>query len=508
MQLLSLLDRAEKTQYLLLLEFAKAEKPMTVSELEKKITGSSKYLAKQLQLLQERCEAYPAIHWRKYIDGWVFTCEPDFKYSDLAYDYVTESINYQLLIQLFQEGSLNFYQVLADYAISEPTYYRRVRELNQLLQEFQLKISNGRLLGPELQIRYFFYQLMLKALPFDGHPVKTAPVVTGLLDNLQEQTWQIKLQAFECHAFSLLLTIFARRWRIPHQGDLREINDLLPQLSTEPLQQQLAAAIKTAQPKMPTETLQREASLLFIFMMSFHMLPHHLPIFEDTYQRFDEGQLLHTAGDLINRYCQELMAIFSQMFTGTPMKLDDNQLIRYCFVQMAYFLQFFHGGYLNYDVEEYLSLKNVVVLEKLQIGSRQALEGVYTKLHLPFNFDDSHTHLMYNRFLGLFINIYQRHPSPLLLGFNYQGWPLARDTLHRYLTDMMKAQHVVVDHYQPGQKYDIIVTNLADPQIEKDSYATFVISDVITDKEMKRILEFISFRREHFMEFEQILAYL
>lgn len=480
--------------------FAKADGPLSIPELQKKFTGSSKYLTKQLQLLQERSAAYPALHWQKERDGWVFTCGADFKYNDLVFDYVTESINYRLLIQLFEEGSLNFYQVLQDYAISEPTYYRRIRELNQLLQEFQLKITNGHLRGPELQIRYFYYHLLLMSSPFDPHPEKKVPLLSKLWADLQDPQQPFVLQSFEGHALALLLTVFFRRWRLP-QGDLQPLS----QITAEPLQQRLAAIIKEAQPQMTQATCQREATLLYIFLMSFDLLPPDLPLLAID-QRFPE-QLLPVESQLIQRFADGLWQIFTQMFVGTPLTASEKQLIRYCLTQMGYFLYFFQGGYLNPDTEEYLSLRNVIVLEKLQIGARQALATVYQQCQLPFDLKDSHTHLMYNRFLDLFINIYQRHPSPLLLGFNYQGWPLARDTLFRYLTDIMKAQHVVVEYYRPQQRYDMVVTNLADPAIAKNSYATFVIPDGITDKELQRIMAFISYRREHFNDFQQILSY-
>ncbi len=46
--------------------------------------------------------------------------------------------------------------------ISEATLGRHISGLNQILSEFELSIQNGRLKGPEHQIRYFYFCLFRK----------------------------------------------------------------------------------------------------------------------------------------------------------------------------------------------------------------------------------------------------------------------------------------------------------------------------------------------------------
>lgn len=508
MHLLSLLDRSEQTQYLILQEFLKAEEPLTIADLQQTITGTKSFLSGQLKKLQSRSECYPALHWEQTDSGWLFYKDTDFKLTEFYYDYLQETVNYQLLIKLYQEGQLDPAVTMHEFYMSDATYFRRIKQLNQILLEFHIKIKNGRLQGDELQIRYFFYQLFLKAVPYaDTVKANKDPVIKELMEGIQE-AFQMQLQPFEYHSFFLILRVFRQRWSTRNDHDHLPIKELIPLLEEEPTYQLLREHMAKPIKKSQWAWIESECGMLYIFLHSFHILPHDLPFFAADYQRFDDGLLLPIEGNLINRTCQALYLAFSERFVGTPLKQDDQELIRYVFIQMAYFLTFFKSGYLNYETEEYVSLKNVVVLEKLQIGAEMTLREVYEQLSLPFDMEDSHTRLMYNRFLALFINIYQRHPLPLLMGFNYQGWPLARDTLRRYLQDMMLAQHVVVEDYRSGQKYDMVVTNQEDPEISENSYATFLISDVITDKEMHSVMNFISYRREHFYDFERILPYL
>ena len=42
--------------------------------------------------------------------------------------------------------------------ISESTLFRKIKELNQVLKEFEISIWQGKLVGEESQIRYFYFQ--------------------------------------------------------------------------------------------------------------------------------------------------------------------------------------------------------------------------------------------------------------------------------------------------------------------------------------------------------------
>lgn len=56
--------------------------------------------------------------------------------------------------------------LLWNFNISLATLSRRVKELNDSLKEFHLKIKSGRLTGPENQIRYFYFQLFWFGRPY------------------------------------------------------------------------------------------------------------------------------------------------------------------------------------------------------------------------------------------------------------------------------------------------------------------------------------------------------
>lgn len=81
-------------------------------------------------------------------------------------DLLRYSRKYKILLELFEHESINS-QIFCDTNnISVSTYYAELKELNQLLQEFNLVIRNNQLQGAEFQIRHFFVSLFFNCSPF------------------------------------------------------------------------------------------------------------------------------------------------------------------------------------------------------------------------------------------------------------------------------------------------------------------------------------------------------
>ncbi|WP_164506912.1 helix-turn-helix domain-containing protein [Lapidilactobacillus bayanensis] len=64
--------------------------------------------------------------------------------------YLNETIQYQILLHLFDKSSYSVPNLAASLNISESTLFRQTNHLNKMLAEFNLKIKNGHLYGTEL----------------------------------------------------------------------------------------------------------------------------------------------------------------------------------------------------------------------------------------------------------------------------------------------------------------------------------------------------------------------
>lgn len=82
-------------------------------------------------------------------------------FYETVYRYVKESINYQILMAFYHDENSSIENLSFSLNVSESSIFRRIKQLNNLLSEFQIKIAHGELVGSELQIRFFYYSLFL-----------------------------------------------------------------------------------------------------------------------------------------------------------------------------------------------------------------------------------------------------------------------------------------------------------------------------------------------------------
>lgn len=81
---------------------------------------------------------------------------PTFSMKAMIMLFLNKSIKFHMVQQLFHKNKINGGYFQQNYAISSATYYRKIVELNDLLNEFNLRIKRGKLIGEEKQIRFFF----------------------------------------------------------------------------------------------------------------------------------------------------------------------------------------------------------------------------------------------------------------------------------------------------------------------------------------------------------------
>lgn len=84
---------------------------------------------------------------------------PAFTYADLLYKYLIKAPNVRILLYLLMHPFINKYILNQELGLNHSAYFRRIKRLNGLLGEFDIQIKNGRLVGNELNIRYFYTRL-------------------------------------------------------------------------------------------------------------------------------------------------------------------------------------------------------------------------------------------------------------------------------------------------------------------------------------------------------------
>ncbi|MBO0441810.1 helix-turn-helix domain-containing protein [Candidatus Enterococcus ikei] len=85
-----------------------------------------------------------------------FQTKPDYSIHTLYNELIAHAPKYKILEELLLCGAVDSSRLCEKIGISHSTYFRKINELNTFLNEFDLSIQNGYLLGSELQIRFFY----------------------------------------------------------------------------------------------------------------------------------------------------------------------------------------------------------------------------------------------------------------------------------------------------------------------------------------------------------------
>lgn len=167
MQLTKLLDRSEQRQFDVLQLLLKSVYPVTISEIGKTFNINRNTAKSCCDDLSSMLSSFNGKIQLTETDGWVALDrqQATISLTEIYELYLKHSVKYQLLIYLFKHDYFDAADMVQKLNTSSSTLTRRVKELNQLLHDFQLQVKDGRLLGLESQIRHFYFQLFWLGTP-------------------------------------------------------------------------------------------------------------------------------------------------------------------------------------------------------------------------------------------------------------------------------------------------------------------------------------------------------
>ncbi|MDT2595670.1 helix-turn-helix domain-containing protein [Enterococcus dongliensis] len=134
--------------------------------------------------------------------------------TDVYYSYLKDAVKYQILMHLLAYGTLERQKLLDSLGLSPATFTRRIRELNTLLAEFHLQIKNGKLLGSESQIRYFYFQLLWFGRPYLVNLNEFNDPTSDILLGLMKKEFDFPFTEDGQIKFKLWLSITKKRLRV------------------------------------------------------------------------------------------------------------------------------------------------------------------------------------------------------------------------------------------------------------------------------------------------------
>lgn len=484
MELISLLDRNERTQCLILKHLLKQTKPSPLPEMMKKIDGSKRYLQEQFQLLKKHTCSFPGVEWKETPEGIIFQKPHELNAAEIYYSYLISSMNYKLLRLLFLQGRLDATQVMLKFYISESSYYRRVRELNKVLAEFDLKIKNGLLIGKESQIRFFYFELF-----YEGDLLKkleesnTDPEIKNLLTIVQEQL-NTTLSRFEYQRFFLLLRITRKRLSSQYLGDTSNLEILTNYLRKDPTYLLVRNLFEHYLKRYSHTKLENELTLLYLFIQSIGVLPYMSPFFEHTYMLVEKGELFGDTHHLINQMNHLSMENLSNCLVPLDLDIEDERLKISTICRINMLILYFEGGFVYFDKEAAFELEELVPERNVNQEAIQLLKALYCTAEKEFHMNGSKEVNLYTHYALLLGYLLRKYPTYLRVGVDYEGSRLGQATLLVYLKDVLQEGGVIVEQFTASKHYDLAITNTSPIEVGENVDRLFLLTDFISLKEI------------------------
>lgn len=490
----SLLDRNEKTQYQIFQQFALQHVPLNIQDLLKQVEGSKQYLTSQLEALKYKTARHPELVWTKQALGEVLEIDPAFNVTNFYFEFLAGSLNYQLLLELYQKDQLDPPTVMTQFYLSESSYYRRIKELNQVLAEFNLKIKRGRLQGNESQIRYFFIQLFFGATPFKQLVAENIdPDIKNLLQIIQTRL-KTRFKPFEYQRFFLILRVTKRRLASGQRGATQNLQALVPALIKEKSYQAIREIFFRYVSRYSFAWDETEIVLLYLFVHSFAIIPYNSDFFAATYESFEQQRLLADPKAPINQLNQMTLAFFDRFLVSKNFSEHDQQIKKYSILQLNLYLLYFEGAYVYFDRTNMFELESLVPGQNIKRESIALVAACYELLGKPFDRHGSKEATLFMRLSVLLTYFLRKYRQKVYIGVDHHSDELMRETLLLYLQDTLQSEGIYVEEAKSGKVYDLLLTNtdIVIPTIAADEL--FVLTDIASDKEISQIKQLIQER--------------
>ncbi|MBZ0324349.1 MULTISPECIES: helix-turn-helix domain-containing protein [Enterococcus] len=479
MRLDQLLEKKEAKQLQLLKKLLLVGGKMETHELASYLGISKPSLEKYVEELQDELAHYQEQCRLYYRNGsLVFEMSPTFSLNQIEWAFYRSALKFQILEHLLQHQEVTTVQLAQKLAVSESSLFRKIKELNGLLAEFELEIWQGKLIGEETQIRYFYFELFWYVHSFDSQPLPIDEKYVGLITRGLNMRFTKEAQ----QRLSLWLRIMKARLKIATQS-FQVLREKMASYMKDPLFQQLRELVFRGFGHYALEVREEEAMLHFVFLLSFSVLSEHdLQVYMLQRSRFTPTALTDTL------ILEHILHLYRPSFV--PREIEAT-----CYghlLQIHSRVYFFKGDVEVFDRENIWQLEAQLSSRNIQQISHELLDKALAELDIKPSDKNSLLMMTMVKYLSVITIIDYQINREFRVGIALKMDELFKEALYyMWLLYLKNLNGVVVERYRPEQEYDLILANYA---IETKT-PTYRISELGTAYDRETIKKMI---RERF----------
>jgi len=451
MKIDAFLDKKEARQLQLVRQTILAGGRLADVELMQRLQIAKASLEKDLQDLLHFLPTFHGAITLHYDGQWLtIDLAADFSLLNLYRAFLKNAIKFQIVDHLYQYKEFTIAQLTTKLALSESSLFRKIKELNGALQDFQIQIKNGQLQGEELQIRYFYFQLYWQLVPYEHHQAVTM--------TLQNQRTVAALEKALAFAFSetsrlqisLWLSISKRRLSVSNKR-YQQLTAKMSFFQEDPLYLQVRQFVLRFLSRYPLEFDEGEAMLHFVFLITRSILSQ--AAFSD-YVLLRKRRALTSLADTI---ILETIVLHYQPQKFTPSL--EKQIVYYLahIHSQVYFL----AGQLEfYEQSAWIQSHETTTHQTALTFARSLLQKSCSYLQVNLNDENSLYESAVVYYAQVFALIEEELAGVVDIALDFKLAPLEAALVSQLLFSALKGvNRIQIERYQPQKVYNLIITD-------------------------------------------------
>lgn len=361
---------------------------------------------------------------------------------------VQQSLKFNLLVYLLEHHQASIVRLATAFNISESSVFRKIKELNQLLQEFSLQIKNGQLYGEELQVRYFYYVLFQfisesqRPLFLQQTPDK-APLILGLERALETTFSQESASKIACW---LGIT---RKRLLSEKTTFATLKEKKILYQKDRLYQALDPVISLYLSRTAAEISGYEPLMFYSFFVSFAVLS------EEHFYQYDLTRSKKLPTAVLDTYIRETMLWH---YRPRKLKIKEEKAVGYQLAQIDNEFYFFRGVMMIYEPEHLLQQQKKMLGRSLSQLLERLKETTLTQLPAKQGEEAALSYLMI-QYANILMMIDFYIAKSVTIGIDIETLPIYRVAFQQFLLRELKGiSGTEIENRRPGKKYDLVIT--------------------------------------------------
>lgn len=402
---------------------------------------------------------------------------------------VEKSSYFQILQFALNHPTFTTTQLMANLGMSESTTFRKLKELNQILKEFQVQIKNGELQGEELQIRYVYYQLFSLMMPYCTLPLVTLPDYATFIKGLS-QSLTCRFTKIQQEKISLWWYITQKRW-LAKKIEYQRLKTIFASFYKDEWYLKMDHFISLYLSRMAVENDRYEGIMFYIFLISFEVLSE-----EDFYQ-YDLSRSKRLPTARLDLYLRETILID---YRPKRFSIALEKRLGYQLAQVNHEVYFFMGKIELYARENLLTIQRRLLGHRKSQLLQKMMTIVFEQLEATQHPNNSLQDFLLVNYASILAMIEFSSVRPIRVGLDFEQLPAYRFLFFQLVQIELKPLlGVEVERYSTRREFDIVISPRPRPsylvQEPKHWYAVSEFDSTYDVKKISQLIETIRLER-------------